>query len=247
MQLFFAGIASAALLVASVAFTNTVSLFGNRSDSHNNNSNLSLDWEHEVTSSKCTPPVVRRGDNRHDSEPIINVVERVKNDADSGVAGNYWAFDNFSRRIQVWRTATTTFCAVVKYEGSFKAIAGQITPAGTSTLTGKEKGEFDGGYRATITGTLLATSTWQRKGSVGTIEYNCDASGNCPGYINWTTQYFAAGVVQNLDWWGWIYHGGRYGTWINAVVGNQGNIISPPPKSHTGPGWGSSNNSNSDE
>ena len=229
MQLFFAGIASAALLMASVAASDAMHLFGAGSQGDNSGAPaaLTLDWQHEVTPGKCAPAPLRRGDDRRGTGPVINIVEQVKNDADSGVAGNYWAFDNLSRRIQVWRTATTTFCATVTYEGSFKAIAGQTAPAGTSTLSGAEKGQIQGGYRATITGTLLATSTWPTRGSVGSVDYACDPSGNCPGYIDWTTKYFASGVNQNLDWWGWIYRGGKFGTWINAITGNEGNIVSP--------------------
>lgn len=228
MNTFIAGI-TGATLVALAGFTGVSHLFNFDPDSNNHGDSkpgLTLDWQSQVQPGKCTPPVVRHGDDWKGSMPIINVEERVKNDSDSGVAGNYWAFDRFSRRIRVWRTATSTYCALVTYEGSFQGVAGQIAPAGTSTLTGNEKGHFDGGYRATITGTLLPHPLWPTKGSVGEVDYRCDISGNCPGYVNWTTQYFSASVNQNLDWWGWIYRGGQFGTWINAVSGNQGNIIS---------------------
>ncbi len=158
--------------------------------------------------------------------PVVNVTEKVKNDADSGIAGNYWALDALERHITVWQTTTAgTYCAVVRDEGSFNTLAGQKSPGNTATLTGSERGEISGGYTATITGTLLTTPSWKTHGEVGTVNYQCDASGNCPGYVSWPGQYFASGFSFDQPWWGWIYRGGKFGTWVNAVSGNSGDIV----------------------
>ncbi len=158
--------------------------------------------------------------------PVVNVTVKVKNDADSGVAGNYWGMDALERHITVWQTTTAgTYCATVRDEGSFQAIAGQKSPGGTGVLSGKERGEIRGGYTATITGSLLATPAWKTRGEIGTIDYRCDASGNCPGYVSWTGQYFTAGYGFDQPWWGWTYRGGKFGTWVNAVTGNSGDIL----------------------
>jgi hypothetical protein len=190
----------------------------------------------ELSNSKCTTPTT--------GKPIINVSQKVQNDADSGVGG-YWAFDYFTRQITVWTTGTTgTYCAVVTYNGNFYAVPGQINPEdllnNAVPPTGQEintptdepiNGPFSGGYRAILTGgTLLATPLWTTHGSVPTTNYQCDLTGNCPGNVNWVTQYFSGIDVNNSaefnqEWWGWKYNGGSHGTWINASTGNSGDIL----------------------
>ena len=172
-----------------------------------------LNWGSQTNANECVTT----------GKPMVNVTQKVVNDVDSGVAGNYWAFDDFNRHIQMWAQTDGTYCAIVTYKGHFTAVAGQTTPAGTGTLSGNEEGTIEGGYRASVTGTLLSSPLWDTRGSVGTTDYRCDISGNCPGAISWISQYFSRGN-SDLKWWGWIYHGGKNGTWVNAVDGNSGNI-----------------------
>lgn len=157
--------------------------------------------------------------------PVVNVVQKVVNDVDSGEAGNNWAFDNLTRQIKVWKSSTQDeYCALVKYEGKFDAQAGQQSPGNTESLTGDEDGTFEGGYRATITGDLLLAPAWSTKGSVGTTDYQCDIAGNCPGYVSWIDQYFTPGYGFDYEWWGWIYRAGQ-NTWVNSVDGNSGDVL----------------------
>lgn len=160
-------------------------------------------------------------------EPLINVTQHIINDVDSGQAGNYWAYDTIKREIKVWNTGANSYCATVRYEGKFAAIAGQKSPGNTGTLSGSEKGTFEGGYRAEITGTLLTIPLLPKHGSVGTTDYACDIHGNCPGAFDWTSKYFntsAAGYTFAMPWWGWIYRDENH-VWVNAVTGNSGDII----------------------
>jgi hypothetical protein len=155
---------------------------------------------------------------------VINVKQRVLTDVDSGVAGNFWAFDDFVRGIQVVQIGPSTFCATVKYQGQFTTIAG-IAPAGKGTVGAGVVGTFEGGYVSTVfTATLLSKPFQRAMGSIGTFDYNCDASGHCPGYSNWTAFYFTAISGFDLAWWGWVYHAGNNGSWVNSIVGNSGNI-----------------------
>lgn len=191
----------------------------NHGENNENQGRLTLVWQKEVNPDKCN----RTG------EPVVNVVQKVKNDADSGENGNYWAMDNYNRHITMWRSDAndpTKFCAIVRYKGEFDAVAGQTSPGQPPTPIGNDvEGEMKGGYRASVTGTLLASPLWPTHGSVGTTDYMCDILGNCPGRVNWAAQYLSS-PATNLDWWGWIYRAeGRHGTWVNAVSGNAGNIF----------------------
>lgn len=158
--------------------------------------------------------------------PVINVIQRVVNDADSGVAGNYWALDKYFRHIQVWKTVSGNYCADVSYDGSFAAVSGQTGPGGTGTIGNNVKGEMKGGYRTTeFSGVLRKKPLWPRYGFTGLTDYECDLSGNCPGRISWIGQYFDSSPSYDLEWWGWIYKAGKHGTWINEIDGNSGNIL----------------------
>ncbi len=159
--------------------------------------------------------------------PVINVTQDLSNDADSGEAGNYWGYDTFSRHIQVWKQADSSYCALVDYNGKFVGVAGQKSPGNTGILTGSEKGTIHGGYRVAIQGTLKSNPSWKTNGNVGKFDYKCDLSGNCPGAVSWDAQYFNTGAVGytfDMTWWGWTYTNGQH-TWINSSDGNSGDII----------------------
>lgn len=176
-----------------------------------------LNWGTQINSGQCTKV----------GAPIVNVMQKVVNDVDSGQGGNNWAFDTLNRQIQVWSTGNIDeYCATVSYQGKFVGQSGQLTPGNTSTFTENVNGTFEGGYRSTIfTGTLLPSPLWRTKGSVGTTDYQCNITGICPGYVDWTSQYFSSTTGFDLAWWGWIYHGGNNGTWVNSVDGNSGDVI----------------------
>lgn len=177
-----------------------------------------LNWGTEVNGAKCSKT----------GSPVINVSEDVVNSVDSGEGGNNWAFDNYHRTIQFWAQPNGAYCAVVRYAGTFDGQTGQTSPGAGGTLSGAEDGDFEGGYRAIIRGTLKTSPDWPTRGSVGTIDYQCDISGNCPGYIDWIAQYFEPGytfIGGDLAWWGWVYHGGAFGTWVNSSDGNEGDIV----------------------
>ena len=183
--------------------------------------NLHLGSRNQLNSNACNK----------EGRIIIDAVEKVKNDVDSGFAGN-WAIDNYTREIKVWQTKDndpTTWCAVVKYDGNFNAVAGQTGPGGTGIIGKNVKGELHGGYRATFTGTLKTIPQWRKFGFVGNIDYHCNITGSTCNYVSWTDQYFDN--VTNFDqpWWGWIYNADKHhGTWlnqINVLPANSGNIL----------------------
>ena len=184
--------------------------------SANANAALHLDFGPQLSSATCNGT----------GKPFVSVTQGITNDADSGEAGNYWAFDTFQRKIQVWQTNTAgTYCAVISYQGNFSGVSGQRSPGNTGVLNGSERGPIQGGYAATIVGTPLASPAWTTNGNVGTTDYQCDIQGNCPGAISWVDQYFNSGSSFTYNWWGWIYRAGGNKVWVNASAGNQGDVI----------------------
>lgn len=179
-----------------------------------------LKWRQEVNRHKCDT----------EGRAIIGIRQKITKSIDSGEAGNYWAFDNFDRNIRVWKLEGTgnEYCAVVSYRGTFDAVEGQRSPGNTGVLTGREDGRFNGGYRMLIIGTLKSHPDLPSKGFIGTTNYNCDISGNCPGAFDWTTKYFntsVTGFSSTLEWWGWQYFSHKQKVWINSVDGNSGDVL----------------------
>jgi hypothetical protein len=176
-----------------------------------------LDWGAELHSGPSACP---------SGNLVVNVVQKVVNDADSGTSGNAWAFDDFVRQIQVVDTGAGGFCATVKYEGNFTTVAGPSPGAAYTggTVADGIVGTFQGGYVSTLfTGTLKPGV--KTKGSIGTYDYQCDTSFNCPGAVSWPSLFFDnLGGFDIGGWWGWTYHGGSNGTWVNAITGNSGDI-----------------------
>jgi hypothetical protein len=175
------------------------------------------DWGLQLSASRCAGKT---------GGPVINVNEKVVNDADSGFAG-YWAMDNFVRHIQVWEIGKGSgkYCALATYEGKADAFAGANGPAGSGTIGSGVSAVMKGGYRSTVfTGTLRSTPIWKTKGSVDTVDYGCNHAGVCSNAVDWTTIYFSSTAGFDLEWWGWLYDAGAHGSWLNSSEGSFGNI-----------------------
>src|SRR3982074_1047390 len=50
---------------------------------------------------------------------VIQAAEAVRNDIDSGQAGNNWAYDDLVRSINVWHRTDGTYSPTVGYAGAF--------------------------------------------------------------------------------------------------------------------------------
>jgi hypothetical protein len=155
---------------------------------------------------------------------VIDAEQKVVNDVDSGLKGNNWAFDDYKRSLKVWQLGQSNYCTIVKYDGTFRAVAG-VSPGGGGTVSDGVTGHFEGGYRMDFNGTLLPTPAKKTHGSIGTFDYRCDTSGNCPGSVYWVTLYFSSVTGDDFDWWGWLYKAGKNGTWLNSIDGAKGDIV----------------------
>lgn len=159
--------------------------------------------------------------------PTVNATQGVENDIDSGFNG-YWAYLDYSRTLRLWETAPGTHQVVVTYHGQFDGVAGRPSPGenGGEPLSGDEDGPILGGYAAEVTGELRSDPAWPTHGHVGTYDYEGDVeTGEIPGYVDWIAQYVEEGYGFSYDWWGWIYRGGRCGTWVNAQGGSCGDVL----------------------
>ncbi len=173
-----------------------------------------LDWGQQLSSGASACP---------SGTLVINVTQKILNDADSGVDGNAWAYDDIVRHIQVVAIDSDLYCATVKYQGNFTTNDG-ASPGGTGFVGEGVVGTFEGGYVSVpFSATLLATPLARAKGSIGTRDYAC-VDFDCPGYLDWTTLYFNGGAAFDYAWWGWVYHAGNNGSWTNASTGNSGDI-----------------------
>jgi hypothetical protein len=171
----------------------------------------------------------------------MNVTQHVTNDADQALDGptpRYWARLDYNRHIQVWKVGISVppgerYCVLVRYQGSWKTIAGG-SPAdpGTAISAGLE-GTFQGGYRAVIEGQLNETGSVRLRGRIADANRNWSGMPyDPPAPDDWIDQYFFSGYMVTPVWWGWIYHGGPNSTYVHACdpsngpecPGNSGNI-----------------------
>ena len=103
-------------------------------------------------------------------------------------------------------------------------MAGQ-SPGGGATLTPGIEGTIEGGSTGTVTGSLKTSPSKRIRGNIGSIDLGCDPlTGTCTVVGSWLDYYFNSGYVFSYNWWGWIYHGGNNGSWVNATTGNSGDI-----------------------
>ena len=177
--------------------------------------------------------------------PVLNVTRKVVNSMDSMVGKNsdgfpYWATSEYVQQISVVEMEAGMFCATVKTQGSFESVKGDgpgcaedvndacLEIAEDGSLAAGVTGTLQGGQTETFEG-IFAPVDMPTKGNIGTLDHGCDAAtaAGCtaPGFSSWRSDYFPGGV-SGLDapWWGWIYHAGNNGTWVNKIDGNEGNI-----------------------
>jgi hypothetical protein len=163
---------------------------------------------------QAMPPFVNDGQRYCPSGAlVVNVTQSVQNDADAGRTGLAWAWDNYTRTIQVVRLSGNTYCAGLNYSGAFWTWPG-LSPGATGSVPFGLAGTFSGVLKTTV-----FTATFNPKvvttGSIGTFDYGCDASITCPGFVDWVSLWFDN--VRNLgtDRWGWSYYTPANGYWYD--------------------------------
>ena len=176
-----------------------------------------LNWGGEVNAGQCET-----------GNLVINITHAVVNDIDSGLGG-FWAYDSYTKHVQVWQTGEDSFCVVARYLGSFVTDDGP-SPGNTDTIAAGIRGTFQGGYQYTFDGTLNSSPAYPSIGYLGNFDYGCDVDtdlgdySSCTGLFSWVGTYFTSDSNWSDDFWGWIYRTPRNGTWVNALAGNVGDI-----------------------
>ncbi|MDA8039346.1 MAG: hypothetical protein M0Z69_09335 [Actinomycetota bacterium] len=191
----------------------------------------------------CTGGVIRQPDV---SPPpgytkVIDVVMGVTNDEDSGMWG-YWALDNYRKHIQVWQDGSSFYVAVI-YDGTWHTFAGALSPGYKVGEPSDGTGSMQGGYIATMTGSMLSSPTETTHGSIGTYDFGGTKSdimlgtyGNGqtgdPAPTSWLGFYFDSTTSSTFAFadggnaWGWVYTGNSTtGEWCNTGTGSSGDIV----------------------
>lgn len=160
--------------------------------------------------------------NQCSGDLVLNVTLKIDNSMDSGVAGNYWAYDFLNRHIQVRQVEEGVFCAEVREAGKFVTVEGR-SPGNTDDISAGIKGQIKGGYVMTINGTL--NPSYDLFGNIGTFDYQCHPEDSlCDNPFNWIGAYFDPGYTSSYQQWEWVYHAGKHGIWVNSSEGNSGDI-----------------------
>lgn len=161
-------------------------------------------------------------------KPVMDVWHKVVNNGDSGVGGNTWANDNYSRRITVWLRGDGSYCAMVKYQGSFVTNAG-ASPNGTGLVDAGIRGSMVGGYIQTFNAVEFAP-TRNTRGNLGYYNYRCENDYNVCRGLDWKKEFFTGVSNVAMPYWAWNYstRNYRYGWWHNGSDINSGDIVTGP-------------------
>jgi hypothetical protein len=155
---------------------------------------------------------------------VLNITYRVQNDVDTGVKGNNWAFDSYTRAVHVWRKAPGRFCSTSTYSGVFTTIAGW-SPGGKTQLPAGVRGTFKGSSRTTFRGTFAARGAPLR-GFLGVKDFACssaDEKGQCSGTWDWLRTYFTDIAGFRYAKYTFTYHATENGkgTWSDTLTGGK--------------------------
>jgi hypothetical protein len=147
---------------------------------------------------------------------VVDVHFRILNDADSGFnSGQAWANDTFDRHLRIWHELDGSYCALVEDHGKFVTYAGKSPGATNSTIAAGITGDIEGGY---VTDQIVGTfaPTLPTHGDLGTFDDQCDVNFNCAGsHPSWASYFNPLTSAASFAQWGWIYHAGKHGTWLN--------------------------------
>jgi hypothetical protein len=146
-------------------------------------------------------------------KPLLAVSYGVQNDVDTGVKGNTWAFDAYTRQVRVWSKPRGRFCSVSSYNGEFSSIAGP-SPGGKWQLPAGIRGTFAGSSVAMFRASFAPRGAPVR-GFLGAKDFACtsaDVKGRCTGTWDWVATYFTNVAAFKYTRYDFKYHATENGT-----------------------------------
>ncbi|HEX9380828.1 MAG TPA: hypothetical protein VF891_04955 [Gaiellaceae bacterium] len=155
---------------------------------------------------------------------VLNVTYGVQNDVDTGVKGNNWAFDDYTRAVRVWRKAPGRFCSTSNYDGRFTTIEGW-SPGGKTEIPAGIRGTFKGSSVTTFRGTFAPRGAPVR-GFLGVKDFACtsdDVKGQCAGTFDWLREYYTGIAAFRYARYQFTYRATENGkgTWGDTLVGGK--------------------------
>jgi hypothetical protein len=160
-------------------------------------------------------------------KPTIAVSYGVQNDVDTGIRGNTWALDDYTRSVRVWRNGPGRFCAVSTYDGTFASLAGP-SPGGKSELPAGVRGVFKGTSATTFRGEL-DTHAAPLHGFLGVKDF-------AAGTWEWMDDYFTSVAQFRYTRYSFAYRATENGTGtykdmlVSGKVKRTGDIRAARPK-----------------
>jgi hypothetical protein len=152
------------------------------------------------------------------------VTQDVSNDVATGVYGNVWALQSYTRTILIYKTGARTYCASTNSPGQFTSFAG-VSPAATGYVEAGITGPMSSGTRTTN-----FTAKWRplvpTSGSIGSIDLGCTASGYCARTADWTSLFFTDVSGYGVSAWRTWYYNPAYGRFQSrSDIGYYGDIV----------------------
>jgi hypothetical protein len=153
---------------------------------------------------------------------VAGVTMDVRDDVDYGLGGHTWARDDYRVTLTIYRVGWSLYCASVSTVGTFETQEG-LSPGATSKVDDGRSGSIGGGYRTTLfVGSFRPSKP--TSGHIGTYDYGCRGTSECPGRVNWLDFYFTNVVGFGKAWFLYHYNAGAHGVWANRSQASTGDI-----------------------
>ena len=160
--------------------------------------------------------------------PVVHATYVIHNDADSGANG-YWALDNFTAQVTIWKTGADTYQVNMTNTGIWCTFAGSPTPGvPAATQTAPECGSMEGGYDGNLTTSvpLVNASTTTLPGSPfdagGTEVSGAITPGSFSGQFGWIGYFFPGATSSDFAFanggnaWNWTYIAPNGNKWVDS-------------------------------
>lgn len=162
---------------------------------------------------------------------MVNAVVKIINDEDSGYQG-YWAIDNYTLNIKIWKEPNGTFFFAFLYRGTATTYAGIPAPGTTGVEKDKGVAHFAGYVAGLLSGTFSPKTA--AFGFLGMDNYSGSPSllgaystaTAAPNSVDWLAN-FTPGytIISETFSLSYFYHGQVWVDAYNVPAVDSGNII----------------------